>query len=52
MTIDEYRNALRILLNDAVRAGLDVDDLLTVSDEELHPEFASDLYFSLRDRKP
>jgi phosphoribosylaminoimidazole carboxylase (NCAIR synthetase) len=39
MSIDEFRNALRTLLNDAVRAGLDVDNLLAVADEELHPAF-------------
>lgn len=39
MSIDEFRNALRTLLNDAVRSGLDIDRILAVVDEESHPEF-------------
>jgi len=43
MTIDEFRVALRMLLNEAVKSGLDVDDILEVTDDELHPEFAEDM---------
>lgn len=39
MTIEEFRNALRTLLNDAARAGLDIDAVLEAADAELHPEF-------------
>lgn len=42
MTIDEFRISLRCLLNDAVRAGLDIDDLLDAAEEEMHPEFDMD----------
>ena len=38
MTIDEFRNALRSLLNDAVRSGINIDDVLAAAEEELHPE--------------
>lgn len=44
VTLDEFRNALHQLLNDAIRGGLDVDDLLIVADEELHPVFESETH--------
>jgi hypothetical protein len=37
MNIDEFRNALRGLLNDAVKGGLGIDDILSAVDAELHP---------------
>jgi hypothetical protein len=39
MNKDEFRNALRGLINDAVKSGLDIDVILIVADEELHPDF-------------
>lgn len=42
MTIDEFRNAFRNLLNDAAEDGIDVDELLAAVDEELHPPFEHD----------
>ncbi len=42
MTADEFRNALRCLLNDAARSGLHVDDILSAAEEELHPPLALD----------
>jgi hypothetical protein len=39
MTIGEFRNALRTLLNDAIRGGLHIDDILEAVDKEAHPEF-------------
>lgn len=39
MSLEEFRNALRTLLNDAIKGGIDIDDLLAVADEELHPGF-------------
>ena len=42
MNIEEFRNALRTLLNEAVRGGLDIDDLQEAADAELHPEFDLD----------
>jgi hypothetical protein len=39
MTTEEFRNALRKLLEDAVRSGIDIDKILTIADEELHPDF-------------
>lgn len=50
MTIDEFRNALRILLNDAIRSGLKIDDVLEAADRELHPDF--DAVTGLRERRP
>ena len=37
MTIDEFRNALGILLTDAARSGLPVPDIIKVTEKELHP---------------
>lgn len=42
MNIDEFRNALRILLNDAVNSGIEIDQLLEAADAELHPAFDLD----------
>lgn len=41
MTIDEFRNALRSLLNDAIRSGLDIDVIIEAAEEEIHPAFES-----------
>lgn len=38
MTIDEFRNALKGLLNDAARSRLPIPELLRVADEELRPQ--------------
>lgn len=39
MTIDEFQNDMRILLNDAIEAGLDIDLIIEAAENELHPEF-------------
>lgn len=39
MTVDEFKSALRCLLNDAIRSGIDIDELLTAAEAELHPSF-------------
>jgi len=43
MTLDEFRNALRQLLNDAIKSGLALDDVGTVAEEELHPTFDAEI---------
>lgn len=42
MTIDELRNAVRQLLNDAVRGGLEIDDVIEAIEQELHPEMETE----------
>ena len=42
MTVDEFRNALRMLLNDAIRGGLSPDDLSEAAEAELHPSLDAD----------
>ena len=42
MTIGEFRNALRVLLNDAIRSGLNIDDLIKAAEKELHPIYFED----------
>lgn len=39
MNIDEFRNALRGLLNDAAKSGLAIEDIIEAVEGELHPEF-------------
>lgn len=51
MTIDEFRNELRRLLDDAATGGLNVDDLLDAADAELHPKEYFDLQ-PLNDSRP
>lgn len=46
MRIDEFRNALRILLNDARKSGLDVDELLTAAEMEFHACGAEPYYLA------
>jgi uncharacterized protein (UPF0147 family) len=41
--VDEFRTALKALLNEAVRSGLDIDVLLEIANDELHPEFTEDM---------
>ena len=43
MTIDEFRNTFRSLLNDAIRGGLEIDAIMAAADAELHPEFDLDI---------
>jgi hypothetical protein len=42
MTIDEFKIALRALLNEAVASGHDVADVIEAAEEEIHPVFDLD----------